>query len=291
MKDLDTPTIVVTGGNSGIGLETAVALAGRGAEVVIGCRDPRKAAGATAEIRRRSGNESVRSLRLDLADLRSVERFAAELSTLDHIDVLVNNAGLVCDRRMETAQGFELTFGTNHLGHFHLTNLVLDQLRAAPSGRIVNLASVAHARSVDGITWSDIGRYRRYRTWRVYGDSKLANILHAEALAERLADTSVVAHAVHPGSVRTGFGRDGDTSGATASLMELNGVAQRLGLLRTPEQGAATSVHVATSAAAGRRSGLYWRDSHPARVAPWTRRRGDTAVLWENSKRLVSAVS
>ena len=180
-----------------------MALAAAGADVVLGCRNEEKAAVAVDDIRRRSGNDSVVSHRLDLADLGSVQAFAKELSALDRIDVLVNNAGMLLDERRETAQGFEAVFGTNHLGPFALTNLLLDQVRAAPAGRIVNVAWFGHAASVGGIRWSDIGRHRGYQEWRVYGDSKLANILHAEALARRVEGTGVVANSLHPGGVNT----------------------------------------------------------------------------------------
>ncbi|MEZ5239885.1 MAG: hypothetical protein R2716_13360 [Microthrixaceae bacterium] len=136
-------------------------------------------------------------------------------------------------------------------------------------------------------SWSDIDRSQGYRTWRVYGDSKLANILHAEALASRLRGSGVVAHSVHPGSVRTSFGRDGDTTGATGALMQLNWVAHRLGLLLSPAEGAATPVHVATAAEAGATSGLYWRRCRPARVAPWARRPG--AVALAQLRRMVAS--
>jgi NAD(P)-dependent dehydrogenase (short-subunit alcohol dehydrogenase family) len=138
--------------------------------VVLGCRDRPKATAAVEEVRRRSGSDRVRSSPLDLADLGSVRDFAAALAAeLDRVDVLVNNAGLMLDRRTETAQGFETVFGVNHLGHFLLTDMLLDQLRAAPRGRIVVVASDAHRLAVGGLRWGDLDRHRgRYHPWRAY---------------------------------------------------------------------------------------------------------------------------
>jgi len=288
---MDDKTVVITGGNSGIGLETAVALAGMGAKVVLGCRSPKRGAAAVEEIRTRSGNDEVTNHTLDLADLVSVRSFAAEVSGVDRIDVLINNAGLVLDERHETAQGFEATFGTNHIGPFLLTDLLLDQVRAAPAGRIVNLASFGHAFAIGGIKWSDIDRRRKYREWRVYGDSKLANILHAEGLAQRLQGSGAVANSVHPGPVSTNFGREGDTGGWTGKLMELQLGPVRSWVLRTPEEGARTSIHVAASPQAGAVNGGYWSSSRQSRPRPWTRHAGDVDELWTRTERMIAAVS
>lgn len=288
---MEDKVVVITGGNSGIGFETARAIASLGARVLLGCRNPERASDAVSELRTRSGNDAVESRTLDLGDLQSVRSFAASLSDLDRIDVLINNAGLVRDVRDETAQGFEMVFGTNHLGHFLLTDELLDQVRAADSGRIVNVASFGHTAAVGGIHWTDIGRYDGFNEWRVYGDSKLANILHAEALARRLEGSGVVANSLHPGSVYTNFGREGDTGGLTGRLMDLELGPVRQSVLKTPAEGAETSIHLATSAEAGAVSGGYWSNSKPTRTAPWSRRRGDADELWHNSRRLIALAS
>jgi NAD(P)-dependent dehydrogenase (short-subunit alcohol dehydrogenase family) len=281
---MDDKVVVITGGNSGIGLETSVALAGAGARIVMGCRNPTKATAAVDDVRARSGNEDVESRPLDLADLTSVRAFADGVSDLDRIDVLVNNAGLVLGERQETAQGFEATFGTNHLGHFLLTGLLLEQVRASTGGRIVCVASEAHRAAVGGLSWGDLDRHARYNSWRAYGESKLANILHAEGLARRLEGTGVVAHSLHPGSVRTNFGREGDTHGLTARIMEIGNP-----LLTPADRGAETSVHVASSPEAGRSTGRYWTRCRPGTVARWTRRPGDVEQLWATSSRMLAA--
>ena len=282
---MDDRIVVITGGNSGIGLETAVGLAAAGARVVLGCRNPDKSAAAVADIRARSGNDDVGSRPLDLADLDSVRGFAESLSDLDRIDVLVNNAGLILDHRTETAQGFEATFGINHLGHFLLTRLVDPQLRAAPAARIICVASLAHAAAVGGMTWGDLDRHHRFSAWRVYGESKLANILHAQALAHRLEGSGIVAHSLHPGAVRTNFGGEGDTRGANARFIKLGDP-----FAISAEAGARTSIHVASSPDAGSTTGRYWSKCRPARPAPWAMRAGAPDQLWTTSDRMLAAV-
>jgi NAD(P)-dependent dehydrogenase (short-subunit alcohol dehydrogenase family) len=280
---MEDRTVVITGANSGIGLETAAALATAGARIVMGCRNPVTAAAAVEEVRRRSGNDAVETRSLDLADLDHVRRFATSLADLDRIDVLVNNAGLMLDRRQETPQGHEATFGINHLGPFLLTELLTEQVAAAPNGRIVNVASVAHRMAPRGIRWDDIDRRRSFQGWTVYAETKLANILHARELARRLAGRGVAVHSLHPGNVASGFGRDGDLHGFNDRLLW---VAQYV--LISPEQGARTSVHVASSPEALRSSGDYWtrcRRSTPSRAA-----RSDAAAaeLWRRSEQMVA---
>lgn len=275
--------VVITGANSGIGLETAAALATAGARIVMGCRNELTAAAAVAEVQERSGNDAVETRSLDLADLDHVRSFAASLADLDHIDVLINNAGLMLDRRSETPQGHEATFATNHLGPFLLTSLLTEQLVAAPNARIVNVASAAHRLAARGINWDDIDRRRSYQGWTVYAQSKLANILHARELARRLADRGVVAHALHPGSIASGFGRDGDLHGFNERLLWIARY-----VLLSPEQGARTSVHVASSPDALRTSGDYWARRRRSRASPAARSDTAAAELWRRSEEMVA---
>jgi NAD(P)-dependent dehydrogenase (short-subunit alcohol dehydrogenase family) len=286
IEPMDDRIVVITGGNSGVGLETAVGVAGLGARVVMGCRNQAKADAAVSEIRSRSGNDDVGSRTLDLGDLDSVQAFAESLRDLDRIDVLINNAGLILDHRTETAQGYEGTFGINHLGHFLLTRLVDEQLRAAPAARVINVASLAHAAAVGGMSWGDLDRHHRYIPWQVYGESKLANILHARALATRYEGTGMVAHSLHPGSVSTNFGAEGDTSGAHALLLRLGGP-----FMVSPATGARTSIFLASSAEGGASSGGYWSRSRRSRPAPWALRPGQDEQLWSVSDRMLAAVA
>lgn len=282
---LEGAVAVVTGANAGIGLHTAVGLASLGATTVLACRNLDRAAVAADEVRRRSGNDRVETAVLDLADLASVQRCAADLQErYDRLDVLVNNAGGIWAPRRQTAQGLEMTFGVNHLGHFALTSLLVDRLRASAPARVVNVASFAHWGAVGGLRFDDLQSTGRYRPFDVYGRSKVANILFTRELARRLAGTGVTANAVHPGPVRSGFGMDGDLAG-------FMGLGNRL--IRpfeiTPEAGARTSVYVATAPELVAVTGGYFVRSRPGRVAPWARDDAAAGRLWEESRRLLSA--
>ena len=209
--------VVVTGSNVGIGLETAVGVAALEATTVLACRNRAKAEAAATEVTQRTWNDDVHVVPLDLADLASV-REAAEniLSRWDRLDVLVNNAGGTWSERRLTAQGFEYTFGVNHLGHFLLTSQLLPRLRASAPSRIVNLTSVGHHAAWHGMRFDDLQSEKGYDAMEAYCRSKLANVLFTRQLALRLEGTGVTANAVHPGPVRSGFGMDGDLSGSWA---------------------------------------------------------------------------
>jgi NAD(P)-dependent dehydrogenase (short-subunit alcohol dehydrogenase family) len=279
---MDGRTVLITGGNTGLGKETAIALAGEGARVVFTTRDARKGADALAEIRERAGNDSVGVLELDLADLASVRELPARFAEQhDHVDVLVNNAGLMLTSRRETVDGYEMTFQVNHLGPFLLTNLLREQLVAGDDARVVNVASAAHSSARDGLDFDDL-QAKRYRSYRVYARSKLANILFTRELARRWNDTGVTANAVHPGFVASNFGRDGD-GGKLAGFV--------LPLLRpfalTPEQGAQTQVYVASAPELAGITGGYWAKSAPATPSAAAQDDAAAARLWEVSEELV----
>ena len=204
-KDLSGRTYLVTGANSGIGLETTRQLVKQGARVVMGCR--RVAAGQEAAATMAGLRGSTEILELDLASLTSVRRAAATfLETHDRLDALVNNAGVMAPPYGKTRDGFEMQFGTNHLGHFLLTECLLDMLKASAPSRIVCLSSVAHVPRgsevtihFDDLTWEK----REYSRTLAYAESKLANVLHAKELARRLEGTGVTAVSVHPGWARS----------------------------------------------------------------------------------------
>jgi len=204
LPDQSGRTAVVTGASSGLGLETARVLAGRGATVVLACRDMGKAGRAGGIIRAEAGRASVRVVRLDLASLSSVREAAAEIrSSCPRLDLLINNAGVMRPPYGRSADGFELTFATNHLGHFALTGLVLDRLLETPGSRIVTVSSVGHR---DGeMRFDDLQFERGYRADDAYAQSKLANLLFTYELAARLraASRRTIALAAHPGVART----------------------------------------------------------------------------------------
>jgi NAD(P)-dependent dehydrogenase (short-subunit alcohol dehydrogenase family) len=285
---MEQRTVVITGANTGIGLETAVSLASAGDRVLIACRNPVKAADAVREISTRADSSDVSAVALDLASLASVRECADELGrTCDRIDVLINNAGLMLSRRETTVDGFETTFGVNHLGHFLLTDLLGDLVKAAPAPRVVNLASMAHWFAVGGLNFDDLQSVRFYNAWVTYGRSKLANILFTKELARRWHDDGVCVSSVHPGVVRSGFGQDGDTRGVTDGLLDLSRAFSVM-----PDRGADTSVWLATAAAGAdlAKSGTYWSNRKPALLAPWGRRSADSARLWAESRELIDTI-
>jgi len=289
VRRMEQRTIVITGGNTGIGLETAVSLASAGERVVIACRNPAKAEAAVTEISTRSGSGDVESVALDLASLASVRSCAEELARrCERVDVLINNAGLIQSGRDTTVDGFEMSFGVNHLGHFLLTDLVGDLVKSAPTPRVINLASMAHWFAVGGLNFDDLQSVRFYNVWVAYGRSKLANILFADELGRRWHDAGVCVSSVHPGVVRSGFGQDGDTRGITDGLLD---VSRAFSI--TPDRGADTSVWLATSTAGAdlERSGTYWANRKPALRAPWARKKIDAARLWAESEELIASVS
>ena len=192
-------TAIVTGANTGIGYETALALARKGAHVILACRDLKKAEAAVERITAERPAGSARARELDLSDLESVRRFAEKFAAEhERLDLLINNAGVMVPPYSKTAQGFELQFGTNHLGHFALTGLLLENLLAVPGSRVVTVASMAH-RIRAKIHFDDLQFERNYDRVAAYGQSKLANLLFTYELARRLAGTNTIAVAAHPG--------------------------------------------------------------------------------------------
>jgi NAD(P)-dependent dehydrogenase (short-subunit alcohol dehydrogenase family) len=251
--DLDGRTFLITGANTGIGLETARALAARDARVYIAVRSEANGRRAIDEIGAQTGNRKLELLSLDLGDLDSVRRCAeAFLSTGEPLHVLINNAGLAGAKGM-TASGFEIAFGTNHVGPFLLTALLLDRLRLSAPARIVNVASVAHY-NARGIDWEAVRRRTRSFTgMREYSVSKLANVLHAQELARRLEGSGVTTYSLHPGTIASDIWRR--VPWPLRPLMKRR--------MRTPEQGAQTSIYCATSDEVSGETGRYYDDCRP----------------------------
>lgn len=282
---LEGKTCLVTGATSGIGTETALALAERGARVVISGRNAERAEAVRADLVRRSGNRNVDVLLADLASLSEVRKLAdAVLSSCDALHVLVNNAGLMNAQREVTIDGYEATFAVNHLAYFLLTNLLLGRLRASAPARIVSVASDAHR--FGAIDWDDLQSEKRYRGLpvvaglRVYGTSKLANILFNQELARRLEGSGVTANCLHPGFVGTALGTNNGALG------------QVLGrLLRpfalTPRRGAETSVYLASAPELDGVSGRYFARKREARSSAAARDADAARRLWETSAKLV----
>ncbi len=237
MPDQAGKIIIVTGANSGIGYETARALAHKGAHVVMACRSRGRAEAAAARIRAENPRGELALLDLDLADLASVRAFAdAFHQRYDRLDVLVNNAGIMAlPQRMTTKDGFEIQFGVNHLGHFALTGLLIERLLATPKSRVVTVSSKAHRFGT--INFDDLNWERSYSPWKAYGQSKLANLLFTFELQRRLEarDAETIAVAAHPGYTATNLQR----------YMRSFTWFQKL-LAQSPEMGALPTLYAAT---------------------------------------------
>lgn len=277
--------VVVTGSNVGIGFETAVGVAALEATTVLACRNQAKAKAAAREITKRTWNDDVHVVSLDLADLASVRKAAEDILTRwDRLDILVNNAGGAWSARQETAQGFEYTFGVNHLGHFSLTNLLVSRLRAGAPSRIINLTSVGHHFARYGMRFDDLQSERGYDGMEAYCRSKLANVLFTRQLAKRLDDANVTVNAAHPGPVRSSFGMDGDLHGFMSIGMRLVRPFEI-----SPRRGARTSLHLATSPDVAGKTGMYWVRSKPGHMGKHARDDAAAARLWDESERLLAS--
>jgi NAD(P)-dependent dehydrogenase (short-subunit alcohol dehydrogenase family) len=284
-------TVVVTGANSGIGLPSAEALAARGARVVLACRELRKAEAAAAQIGAAWPSPKVETVRLDLASLASVRETADELrSRYGRIDLLINNGGVMEPPYERTEDGFELTFATNHLGHFALTGLLLDRLLETPGSRVVTVSSEGHARGV--IDFDDLQSERGYRADDAYCQSKLANLLFTYELDRRLraAGAQTAALACHPGIVLTGLYK-------TRSRLERAPLSPRLRLInsrfvQSTDMGALPTLRAATDPTA--RGGEFYGPpgrgytGYPVQVESSTRSydEGTQRRLWHESERL-----
>jgi len=266
--DLSGRRAVVTGGASGIGIETARALASAGAEVTLAVRNLDAGEQTSADIIASTGNKQVFVAPLDLADQSSVAAFTAGWDGPLHI--LVNNAGVMASPLMRTPQGWEMQFATNHLGHFALTTGLHRALAAAGGARIVSVSSSAHHRSP--VVFDDIHfEHRTYEPWLAYGQSKTANVLFAVEASTRWADDGITANALMPGGIRTNLQRyisdeDLDRMRAAAGGADLK--------WKTPEQGAATSILVATSPLLDGIGGRYFEDCNQAETGQLSARNG-----------------
>ncbi|HSG91957.1 MAG TPA: SDR family NAD(P)-dependent oxidoreductase [Pseudomonadales bacterium] len=297
--DLTGKRAIVTGGSGGLGEETARGLAAKGAAVTIACRDLAKGEEAALKIRLSTGNDHVDVRALELADLASVRGFVKHyLDDHGHLDMLINNAGVMACPLTRTAEGWELQFATNHLGHFLLTCLLAPALLARGPARVVNLSSRGHQLSAVDLE-DPFYEHREYDKWAAYGQSKTANILFSLGLEKRLGARGVHGLAVHPGGIQTELGRHLAESDI-AALMARAGIddpAAFQAQFKTVTQGAATSCWAATAPELEGRGGLYLEDCHiagPAAetglsdgYAPWAMDAAQAEGLWALSERLV----
>ena len=292
VPDQQGRTFVITGANTGIGFEAALVLARRGADVVLACRSPERAAAALARIGTEATAGKVSTLQLDLASSAAVRKAAEELRAQHpRIDVLVNNAGGVRPRHEVTEDGFEMTLATNHLGPFAFTGLVLDRLLETPGSRIVTVSSIGHRRGT--IDFEDLHGERGYRYQHAYFQAKLANLLFTYELQRRLAEAGAktIAVAAHPGNARTEFGRD--MPAIARAVMSPRARLLTSWLLQSPQMGALPTLRAATdpSVSGGEYYGPPGRaqfTGYPARVESNDRSHDVEAQrrLWQESERL-----
>jgi NAD(P)-dependent dehydrogenase (short-subunit alcohol dehydrogenase family) len=289
---LEGKVAIVTGGSSGIGCETARVLAGAGAHVIVGARDPKKAENAL------SGVKNVELWPLDLAQPGSIDRFADTVVDSNlALDLLINNAGIMATPFLRDNRGYELQFATNHLGHFQLTARLWKALKQARDARVVCLTSAGHCRA--GVDLEDPNFVKRaYDKWEAYGQSKSANSLFAVELDRRGKEHGIRAFAVHPGGILTDLVRH-----MTDEELEAHGIVRENGVLVSPaslknvEQGAATSVWCAVSSALSGKGGVYCEDCDIAPIVPddtkllsgvrrWAIDKPTARALWDLSEQL-----
>lgn len=272
-------TIVITGATSGIGRATALGLAKLDSRLILVGRDPGRAEETIAEIRKATGRKDVEVVLGDFARQAELRRVADELiARTEAIHVLVNNAGVTMMTRTTTPDGLETTFAVNHLGYFLLTGLLLPRLRAAaPGARIVNVASDAHRWGA--LDLDDLQNEREYKAMKVYGQSKTANILFTRELARRLEGSGVSANALHPGAIATRLGRG---SGRWFDLLQ-SAISV---FMKTPEQGAATSIHLASAPELEGVNGRYFADKKEKQPRPHASDPALAQKLWAISETL-----
>lgn len=279
-------TIVITGANAGLGYESALALADKGAHVIMACRNPQKAATAQADLLARSPHASVELAALDLSSLASIRAFAeAVKSKHNKLDILINNAGLMAIPKAKTADGFEMQFGVNHLGHFALTGLLLDRLLAAPGSRVVNVSSQAHTGGK--INFDDLQSEKSYSRFGAYAQSKVANILFTRELHKRLdhAGAHLISVAAHPGVSATNLFELGFAPLDAIIKFGVGLIGQKAGQGALPQLYAAVAPEVAGGDYIGPHGGMR---GYPVRVQPTAYAQNDAVAerLWEVSEQL-----
>ncbi|XP_022110418.1 retinol dehydrogenase 12-like isoform X2 [Acanthaster planci] len=277
-------TVLVTGANTGIGKETARDLARRA------CRDTAKAEAAAVEISKTTGSNNLLVVKLDLASLASVRECAKKIKADEsRLDILINNAGIMMCPEWKTEDGFEMQLGVNHLGHFLLTNLLLDLIKSSAPARIINVSSIGH-QWFGKMCWDDIHMRSNYDPVAAYGQSKLANVLFTRELSKRLKGTEVSAYALHPGNVETELSRYMLDALNLPWRIISRFMATPFGrfMLKTPEQGAQTTIYCAVAEELSDTIGLYFSDCAPANTSKLAQDDDSARRLWELSAEMVS---
>ncbi|XP_052860645.1 retinol dehydrogenase 13-like [Anopheles cruzii] len=274
--------VIVTGANTGIGKETAHCLAHRGAHVYMACRDMKKCEEARQDIVLETRNPNVFCRECDLASMQSIRQFVKQFkSEQQRLDILVNNAGVMRCPRSLTTEGIEMQLGVNHMGHFLLTNLLLDNLKLSAPSRIVVVSSLAHTRGQ--IALDDLNSSKSYDESRAYDQSKLANVLFTRELARRLEGTGVTVNALHPGIVDTDLMRHMGIFNSWFSSVFVRPFVWPF--LKSPLYGAQTTLHVALEPSLEKVSGQYFSDCAPKDVAEQAKDERVAKWLWAVSEK------
>ncbi|MEP3050628.1 MAG: SDR family NAD(P)-dependent oxidoreductase [Erythrobacter sp.] len=294
-KDLSGKTIVITGGNSGLGMESGRALASAGAHVVLLGRDQAKLDTAKQAIESETGSDLIETINCDLGSLDSIRSCGLEANDrFDKIDILINNAAVMACPKLKTSNGFELQFGTNHLGHFLLTKQLMPLIAAGADKRIVNLSSRGH--HISPVNLDDPNfENRDYDQWVSYGQSKSANSLFSVGLQQRFGDQGIDAYAVHPGGINTNLGRHLSEADSQALIERILASDPDFAFKSIP-QGAATQCWAATAPELDGKGGVYCEDCHVAEIDDQSAKGGvrsyalDPAAadqLWNLSEQMV----
>jgi len=279
----DKKACLITGATSGIGKATLLSLARQGMSIVMVSRNKEKGESVRAAITNKTRNENIHLAIADLSSQQDIRKLAGDIkSKYSKLDILVNNAGGIFDKRILTFDGLELTFALNHLAYFLLTNLLLEILKAAPAGRVVNVSSQAHR--YGSMEFDDPGFEKGYNAMKSYAQSKLANLLFTYEFSRHLAGTGITVNALHPGTVRTNFGK------------ELSGIAgfvfKRLDFfMRSPEKGAETVIWLASAAEVEGVSGKYFLDKKEIRSSKISYDESVAHRLWEVSAQMTGLES
>jgi len=272
--------VLITGGASGIGLATATELATRGALVTITSRSSEKAEAAADAIQNSTGAK-VQPLALDLSRIGAIDSFLHRYRKMrDAVDVLINNAGTISGKRRLTEEGFELTFASNYLGPFYLTNQLLPLLSSKEGARILNVSSELYRNAKGGLDFGDLQLDRGFSSSQAYANSKLALMLFTLELRQRYK--SIDSFALHPGVIRTGFGTAPESGLSMSVMMKLLGP-----MLKKPEYGAQSSVLLATAPKAELKSSWYWSEGSPANPLPIANDSKVSNELWKFTEELI----
>ena len=284
VKDLTGQIVLITGASSGMGKEAAHTLARMNATIVLACRDVAKGAVVLKEISSETGNKKLEVMKLDLSDLKSIKAFADEFKTKhQQLNTLINNAALVLLERQFTKDGYEMQFGTAHLGHFYLTNLLLDLIKRTPNSRVINITSRMAFETK--IKWNDLMFEKGYESMAVYKHAKLANILFTKELQKRLQNDNTKVVSVNPGMVRTDIGRDYDKKWIYRTFLS---VLYAIKDTKTAQEGAQTYLYCALEDFDKLKAGGYYTDCLLAPEKPIVQNEEDWKKLWDVSEKLIN---